>query len=121
MILLVVVLRRYFSQLLKYLVILVRSAEAGLGLTLFGYLACKILAYFTSAIFWDSSVVVFLLRLHVLRFIMKIFTCLALWLGRQCYCNIMCALSGTRRAIEGISMRYDVTQQGGRSDVSRSG
>ena len=70
MILLVVVLRRYFSQLLKYLVILVRSAEAGLGLTLFGYLACKILAYFTSSIRLDSGVVLFLHCLHVLPFIM---------------------------------------------------
>ena len=55
--------------------------------------------------------VVFLLRLHVLRFIMKIFTCLALWLGRHCYYLFMCASSGTRRAIEGISMRIDVTQR----------
>ena len=66
--------------------------------------------------------VVLFRRLHVLRFYYKIFTCFS-YVVRQAllYVFIMCALPGTRRAIEGISMRYDVTQQGGRSDVSRSG
>ena len=50
----------------------VRSAEAGLGLALFGYLACKILAYFTSALFWDSSVVVYFPSLACITFIMKL-------------------------------------------------